>query len=98
MRRGTTPTITITTDIDLSNASNLFITFKQGNRLIFEKLLDDVTIDGTEITCNLTQEDTLALNADVPLRFQIRATLGESKLASNIMTASVNDILKGGTI
>lgn len=33
MRRGTTPTITITTDIDLSNAINLFVTFKQGDRI-----------------------------------------------------------------
>lgn len=97
MRRGTTPTITITTDIDLTSASNLFVTFKQGERIVFEKTLNDVTITGNTVACELTQEDTLALK-DSMVRFQIRATIGDAKVASNIMTASVDEILKGGEI
>lgn len=98
MRRGTTPTITITTDIDLTEASNLFVTFKQGDRVVFEKTLDDVTVGETQVVCELSQNDTLALRDGKPVRFQIRATLGDSKVASNVMTASVGEILKGGMI
>lgn len=97
MRRGTTPTITITTDLDLTQASNLFVTFKQGDRIVFEKTLEDVTITETSVICELDQNDTLALK-DGLVRFQIRATLGDSKVASNIMTANADEILKGGVI
>ncbi len=97
MRRGTTPTITITTDIDLTEASNLFVTFKQGDRIAFEKTLGEVTVTPESVICELEQKDTLALK-DGMVRFQIRATLGDSKVASNIMTASADEILKGGAI
>lgn len=97
MRRGTTPTITITTDIDLTAASNLFVTFKQGDRIVFEKTLDDVSVTENEVICELEQDNTLALK-DGMVRFQIRATIGNSKVASNIMIASVDEILKGGEI
>lgn len=98
MRRGTTPTITITTDLDLTQASNLFVTFKQGDRIAFEKTLEDVTITPETVVCELEQNDTLALKSGRNVSFQIRATLGDSKVASNIMTASVDEILKGGAI
>lgn len=97
MRRGTTPTITITTDIDLTSAINMFVTFKQNDRIVFEKTLADVEITSESVICNLTQEDTLSLKSGI-VRFQIRATLGDSKVASNVMTASVDKILKGGAI
>lgn len=97
MRRGTTPTITITTDIDLSAASNLYVTFKQGDRIAIEKTLEDVTVTAESVVCELSQDDTLALK-DGLVRFQIRATLGDSKVASNIMVTSADEILKGGAI
>lgn len=97
MRRGTTPTITIATDLDLSQASNLFITFKQGHRNLFEKTIDDVLITPKSVICELTQLDTLSLKNGT-VQFQIRATLGDSKVASNIMTASADEILKDGVI
>ena len=97
MRRGTTPTITITTDISLADASNLYVTFKQGDHVVIEKTLDDVAVTPETVICVLTQSDTLALK-DGLVRFQIRATLGDSTVASNIMTASVDEILKGGEI
>ena len=97
MRRGTTPTITITTDLDLTQASNLFVTFKQGDRIAFEKTLEDVTVTETAVVCELSQSDTLALKGGL-VRFQIRATLGDSKVASNIMTTNADEILKGGAI
>lgn len=98
MRRGTTPTITITTDTDLSGASNLFVTFAQRGKIIIEKTLADVTITSEAVTVELTQADTLALSADRSVQFQIRATVGSAKLASNIMSADVDEILKAGEI
>ena len=98
MRRGTTPTITITTDIDLSEASNLFVTFKQGDDVVFEKTLSNVTVTENSVICELTQKETLSLNDGKAVRFQIRATLADQKIASNVMTASVDEILKGGEI
>jgi pyruvate kinase len=97
MRRGTTPTLTISTDISLVEASNFYLTFKQGDRVAFEKTLEDVTITEASVICELDQNDTLALE-DGLVRFQIRATLGDSKVASNIMTANADEILKGGAI
>ena len=98
MRRGTTPTITISTDISLVEASNFYLTFKQGDRVIFEKELDDVTITEDTVSVWLTQAETLALKDGRMVSFQIRATLGDQKVASNIMTSPVGEILKGGEI
>ena len=98
MRRGTTPTLTISTDIDLTEASNFYLTFKQGDRIIFEKTLTDVTITEDTVSVWLTQAETLALKDGRMVSFQIRATLGDQKVASNIMTAKVEEILKGGEI
>lgn len=98
MRRGTTPTITISTDVDLSAASNLFVTFSQGGAVVLEKTLSDVTVSADAVTVELTQEDTLALASGASVEFQIRATVGDAKLASNIMVSSVYRILKNGVI
>jgi len=98
MRRGTTPTITITTDLDLTGASNLFVTFKQGTRLVMEKTLSDVKVSENAIVCRLSQSDTLALKENKEVQFQIRATLGDQKVASNIMTSTADAILKDGEI
>lgn len=98
MRRGTTPTLTISTDIDLTEASNFYLTFKQGDRVCFEKTLDDVTITEDSVSVWLTQTETLALKDGRMVSFQIRATLGDQKVASNIMTAKVDAVLKGGEI
>lgn len=98
MRRGTTPTITITTDIDLTPASNLFVTFKQDGVVVFEKTLSDVTVTEETVVVNLTQDETLALNTSAGLQFQIRASLGDNKVASNVMQTTVEKILKEGAI
>lgn len=98
MRRGTTPTITINTDLDLTDASNLFVTFKQDGVVVFEKTLSDVTVTEETVVVNLTQDETLALNTSAGLQFQIRATLGDNKVASNVMQTTVEKILKEGVI
>ena len=98
MRRGTTPTITITTDIDLTQTDNLYLTFSQGTEPVFEKEKSELEISENQIVCTLTQQDTLALCFGRKVRFQIRATIGNKKIASNIMESSVEAILKDGEI
>lgn len=98
MRRGTTPGIYISTDIDLTGAENLYVTFQQLDTVVFEKTLDDCTIEKDHIVVILTQDDTLSLNHKYKVYVQIRGTLDNAKIASNIMMTSVEKILKDGKI
>ena len=73
--RGTTPTIIITvqTEIDLHQASEVWIYISQQNKVKVDKQLDDVTFDYEERTMSVTlsQDDTLALKEGEAV-FQIR--------------------------
>ncbi len=99
MRRGTTPTHEFKTDTNLTSAEVLYITYEQGDTTIIEKDIDDVTIEAEKITTQLTQEETLKVKPHGTVKIQIRARLaGNDAVASNIMTASPEDILKDGVI
>ena len=99
MRRGTTPTNVIHTDLDLTTASSIYLTYSQNKRNIIEKELPDMEVTKECITVHLTQQDTLRLIPDVTVKVQVRAKFPDgSAVASNIMSASVNDILKDGEI
>lgn len=106
MTRGTTPTNTFTTSIDLDGAT-IFLTYSQGGNVVFEKTGDDLTLTSTTeegvtthtITTTLTQEDTLALNTDMHVRVQIRAIFANGiAVASDIAELKVGEILKDGEI
>lgn len=98
MRRGTTPQLTFTLPEAISITA-LYITFKQGDTVAFEKTLDDVSVDGKVITLTLTQEDTLRLNAPHAVQIQLRLkdTAGNA-LASEIIRTDAETILKEGVI
>lgn len=100
--RGTTPTNTFNTTIDLTEATVLYITYMQHDTVIFEKTLEDVKeITAEKVVVELTQEDTLALSDRYPVEIQIRAGFGGdggSRVRSNIVMASVERILKDGEI
>ena len=100
MYRGTTPTNTITVDLDL-RATTVFVTYAQNGTVVFEKTNDDITIEEKQILVPLSQEDTLKLSADrrAPVSVQIRyITSGGVAGASNIMTTTADAILKDGVI
>ena len=98
MRRGTTPTNTFTVDVDLRQATALYVTYKQNSRVILEKTLADATITETSVAVTLTQEDTLAF-AQGSVHIQIRAKYSDgAAIASNIIVAPVDQILKDGVI
>ena len=102
MYRGTTPSNTFTTAVDISEAAVVYITYKQNGQVVLEKTLSDITF-GTEgqthtITVGLTQAETLAFD-DSMVAIQIRARFGDGRaIASNIISAPVRQILKDGEI
>ena len=108
MRRGTTPTITLTLDIASTDIATAWITIAQEGRVVINKDLDDegVTIeDVTEagvtsavISISLTQADTLSLTSGQAAR-QVRALMDDGKaVASGIYNVTVGKILKDGVI
>lgn len=98
MKRGTTPTNTFKTNIDLTGAT-VFLTYSQRGRVVLEKTGDDLEISAGAIVTRLTQKDTLGFDALQKVSIQIRYVFPDGTAgASNIMTASVGEILKDGEI
>lgn len=97
--RGTTPTHSFATDIDLSNATSLYITYWQRGKVLVEKTIDDVSFDYMRVLVRLSQEDTLLFNDRYEVSIQIRAKFGDgSAIASNVIRIPVCEILKEGEI
>ena len=85
MYRGTTPTNVFRTDVDLENASVLFVSYKQNGKVVLEKSLEDVSVKKTLVTVNLTQKETL-LFQDGIVTIQIRAKFPDNTaIASNLI-------------
>lgn len=98
MRRGTTPSIELTLDASLTGCEYR-VTLANGKKKI-TKTEDDCQLseDGTVITLVLTQEETLALDTDYPVRVQVRFKVGNKAFATNIVRTCVEDILLEGVI
>lgn len=101
MRRGTTPTLTITvTGLVVTDLKTIKVTFKQGN-IELTKSTDEVVVDGENnaISVYLTQEDTLKFNSG-NVSVQIRGILedGVTAIASVIKSFSMDKILLDGVI
>ena len=100
--RGTTPTIVITvqTELDLHQVSQVWIYLSQQNKVKVDKLISNVTFDYDHriINVTLSQEDTLALRAGEAL-FQIRLLLmDDTALATIASNVEVIEIYKDGVI
>lgn len=99
MIRGTTPQQIIRFPMDVSNFQEIYITYKQRARVVFEKTLQDCTVDEKQISFNLTQEETLSLDPALKVYIQVRAkTNAGEAMASKIFERCVADILKEGVI
>ena len=99
MRRGTTPTHEFVVDVDMTSATAIYITYKQRDKVILEKNIDDITVTDTKLMVTLTQEETLMFSVNNNVEIQIRAKLdtGEA-IASNIIKTSAQKVLKEGVI
>ena len=98
MYRGTTPINIFRTDVDLTNASVLFITYKQNGKVVLEKDLQDVKIQKEVITVFLSQKETLLFTEGI-VTIQIRVKFPDgSSIASSLIRTNVREILKDGEI
>lgn len=97
MRRGSTPTNTFNSNLDLRGAT-VFVTYEQNGIVVLEKTNDDIEITETKLIINLTQEETLAFrNGNVLI--QVRYVFPNGKAdGSNIVETTVERILKDGVI
>lgn len=103
MIRGTTPLLSFTVPFDPAETKRICITFSQHGREVFTLEKRDCTIEGNTISTTLTQDQTLSLTANTNVQIQIRVTFAndgetDSALASEIITTTVQRILKDGEI
>lgn len=99
MIRGTTPTLRFSLPFDGSLLSKLYITAAQNDKVVFEKALSDCVLSGAQVTCKLTQADTLALDDSEPTEIQVRCkTVNGDAPASHIFVCNTERILKDGEI
>lgn len=98
MHRGTTPINIFRTDVDLTNASVLFITYKQNGKVVLEKTIDDLSIHGEMVEVRLSQRETLLFSEGI-VTIQIRAKFQDgSVIASSLIRTNAREILKEGEI
>lgn len=102
MRRGTTPTLTIHVDRDLTGCE-VRVLLSQRGRLIV-KTGDDLELKAkggaTAIRLALTQAETLSLSAarGDPVEAQVRYKRGESVCATGIGRVAVERLLEEGAM
>lgn len=98
MKRGTTPTLTLTVDADISDWT-VYASFKaNGEVFTFEndRLQMTAEDDVTTILLTLTQEETLAMRGSAEV--QVRAIKNGTAIATDIQRIDVDRILKDGVI
>ena len=102
MKRGTTPTflIELPNDTSVSSIDAAFLTFEQNNNIVIEKDLNAMTLDATHNTLAvvLTQEETLSFIESIPVRYQLRFTIGGSAYATDMWQVPAEKIIKDGVI
>ena len=100
MRRGSTPTNTFVTDIDLSNAT-VYVSYEQNGAVVVEKTGSDLTFTSGQtytISLELSQEDTLKFKPGTVM-IQIRYVFPNGAAdASNIIKTTAERIIKDGVI
>ena len=98
MIRGSTPIHTFGTEIDLRGAV-VYVTYKQDGVTIVEKTNKDMQITEHGVITMLSQAETLRFKANKPVEMQVRYVLPNGVAdASNIVTGTVEEVLKGGVI
>lgn len=99
MYRGTTPTLDFTIPFDTELISELYLTFSQKDKPLFEKQKSDCKCESNVISVRLSQEETLKLDDAYSVEMQMRVKTTEDEvLASEIIKVSVSQILKDGVI
>lgn len=98
IKRGATPVNRFLVNVDLREAT-VYVTYEQRGRTVIEKTGSDLVIAEKSISVPLSQKDTLALKSGDNVDIQIRYVLPDGTADnSNILTASVERVLKDGVI
>lgn len=100
MYRGTTPTLNFLFDMDLEqlNIVAFYLSFKQGDTIVLEKELADLKIDKNKVYIQLTQQETLKMDANKVIYIQARIKIDNEAYATNVVKATLSEILKEGEI
>lgn len=93
MYRATTPKHTFKLPMDTSLIDALIISYAQRGKVIFEKRIEDVDMEGDTITVTLTQEETNLFSKNNMAQVQLRVKVGGYVHASEIMEIKVNNVL-----
>lgn len=99
MRRGTTPAIVLTVDMDITSYT-VYVTLKnRSNELTLtnNSVVMEYDDGKTTLTFALTQEQTLKFGTGT-CEVQVRAIHDGTAIATDIKTMDVNRILKEGVI
>lgn len=99
MRRGTTPAIVLTVDMDITSYT-VYVTLKNRSAeltLTNGAIVMEYEDDKTSIAFSLTQEQTLKFGTGT-CEVQVRAIHDGTAIATDIKTMDVNRILKEGVI
>ena len=99
MRRGTTPAIVLTVDMDIT-AYTVYVTLKNGGKQLTvtnDALTMEYANQKTTISFSLTQQQTLDFKVGT-CEVQVRAIKDGTAIATDIQTIDVGRILKEGVI
>lgn len=99
IKRGTTPIHIFETELDLTDCSEMFITYKQFGRILVQKEKKDCDISEDKIETRLTQKETMLFDDDAQVKAEIEAEFPDgSVVRSDIMTACVLETLYEGEL
>lgn len=100
IRRGSTPTIEVETEVDISECEEIFAVIRQdvgSGCVCVEKTLtkDSKVIDENHFSFKLTQEETLALSESKRAELQLKAkTVFGDVLTGDIIELNIRRVLK----
>lgn len=99
INRGSTQSITYTLPFPAERLEEAYITIVQDESMVIEKQLEDMTIDGNQISVKLTQKETLNLKSDSggAVQFRYRDINGDADRTEPLLF-SVGMLLKDGEI
>ena len=97
MLRYSTPTIYIETDMDLTDSTALWISFKQGD-VVLRKTKEELEIKPDVIEVTLNQEETSMFEAYENVKIQLRWLIGSKAGGSNIISVKFYDVLENEVI
>ena len=91
---GTTPSLTMRLDVSIADCEAAQLCLRCGNTLIIkERDALSLSIDGTAVTANFTQAETLLLPDDKIAFVQLRVLLHGAAMATEVFSLSTKTLL-----